>query len=47
MRSACSGRYSVLIRGAVAPGSDEGLRTLYVNGTVTIPARVKMKKGKN
>lgn len=46
-RSTCSGLKSVFIRGAVAPGSELGLRTEYVNGTVTIPTTVKMKKGKN
>lgn len=47
MRSACSGLKSVFMRGAVAPGSELGLRTKYVNGMVTIPTTVRIKKGKN
>ena len=47
MRSACSGRKSVMIRGAVAPGSELGFRTKYVKGMVTIPTTVSTKKGKN
>jgi hypothetical protein len=47
IKSPCSGRKSVFIRGAVAPGSELGLRTEYVNGIVTIPTTVRTKKGKN
>lgn len=47
IKSACSGRKSVLIRGAVAPGSELGLRTIYVKGIVTIPTTVRTKNGKN
>lgn len=47
IRSACSGRNSVFIRGAVAPGSELGLRTVYVKGIVMMPTTVRTKKGKN
>ena len=46
-KSACSGRKSDFIRGAVAPGSELGLRTEYVKGIVTMPTTVRTKKGKN
>jgi len=47
IRSACSGRKSVLCRGAIAAGSELGFSTEYVRGMVTRLVTVKMKKGKN